>query len=253
MNIEKITWDCEGLKIKGEGYIPLDRKLPLPALIICHGIPAKTKSPDDYGYPLLAKRFCQNGFWVLIFNFRGVGVSEGNFDLMGWVRDLEGALYFLSFRPEIDQKKIFLLGFSGGAAVAIYVAAHHPEIAALVSCASPADFQDLIEGQGLSDFLTHCREVGIIRDKHFPPSLAAWRESFQFLQPMNWVNRLPPRPLLLIHGTEDDVVDLSHAVRLHEKAGSIAELYTIEGAGHRLRVDEKAMKKAEDWLIQRAF
>ena len=90
MNIEKISWKSDGLRIIGEVYLPSGRTRTFPALVISHGIPAKGKSPDDRGYPLLAERFCREGFEVLIFNFRGAGLSEGDFDILGRSRDLEG-------------------------------------------------------------------------------------------------------------------------------------------------------------------
>jgi fermentation-respiration switch protein FrsA (DUF1100 family) len=241
------------LRICGEVYIPPGGSRPFPALVICHGIPARVKGPDDRGYPLLAERFCQEGFFVLIFNFRGAGLSEGNFDLLGWTRDLEGALDYLSLRPELDQKRVLLLGFSGGAAVSIYVAAHRKEIAAVVSCASPAEFKDLMRDEELKEFLAHARSVRIIREANFPASIEEWKRSFRIVKPLNWVDRIPPRPLLIIHGTEDDVVDISQARNLYGKVEGKAELFLIEGAGHRLRVEERAMKKALEWLKSIAF
>jgi alpha/beta superfamily hydrolase len=83
------------VNIAGELYVPEGQNRRCPALIICHGIPAETRSSDDRGYPLLAERFCREGFVVLIFNFRGAGLSGGNFDLRGWATDLEGALDIL--------------------------------------------------------------------------------------------------------------------------------------------------------------
>ncbi|MDI6755741.1 MAG: hypothetical protein QME78_15255, partial [Thermodesulfobacteriota bacterium] len=62
------------------------------------------------------------------------------------------------------------------------------------------------------------------------------------------VGLIPPRPLLIIHGTEDDVVDVSHARSLYEQVRGKADLFLIEGAGHRLRVEEQAMEKALEWL-----
>ena len=248
MNIERISWKSDGLAIRGEIYLPAGPPGSFPALILCHGIPAKAKGPDDGGYPLLAERFCREGFLVLIFNFRGAGVSEGNFDILGWARDLEKGLNTLYLRPEADRKRIYLMGFSGGAAVSIYVAARHKEVAALVSCASPAEFRDLSTAQGLEDFLTHARDVGIVRSPDFPRSMDEWKKSFKMVRPLDWIDRIPPRPLLLIHGTRDDVVRVSHAHRLYEKVKGKAELSIIEGAGHRLRVEEKAMEKALDWL-----
>ncbi len=201
----------------------------------------------------MAERFCRQGFEVLIFNFRGAGLSEGNFDILGWTRDLEGALDYFIHRPELDPGRIFLLGFSGGAAVSIYVAAQRKEIKALVSCASPADFQDLITGKGLIHFLTFCREVGIIKNSDFPVSLTEWQEGFSAVRPLDWVERIPPRPLLIIHGTEDDVVDVSQARELYDKVREKAELFLIEAAGHRLRQEERAMQKAGEWLGKIAF
>jgi len=253
MNVEKVSWVSDGLKIRGEVYSPADRRRRYPALVICHGIPAKVKAPDDRGYPLLAERFRQEGFFVLIFNFRGAGLSQGNFDILGWARDLDRGLNYLALHPEVDQKRIFLMGFSGGAAVSIYVAARRKEIAGLVACASPAEFRDLSTGKGLEDFLVHARDVGIIKDVNFPASIEEWKDGFRAVRPLDWVGRIPPRPLLIIHGTEDAVVDASHARNLYAEVWGKADLFLIEGAEHRLRIDERAMKKALEWLRKKAF
>lgn len=253
MKIEKISWISDGVDIAGEIYLPEGRPAPSPALVLCHGIPAKSKSPDDRGYPLLAERFCREGFLVLIFNFRGAGLSGGNFDLRGWAADLDYGLDRLLVRREVDRGRIFLMGFSGGAAVSICVAARRKEIAGLVSCASPADLLDLATGTGLQDFLRHAREVGIIRDPGFPPSLEEWKEGFQKVKPIDWIDKIPPRPVLLIHGTADEVVNVNHAHRLYGPVQGRAEILLLEGGGHRLRVDERAMEKALEWLKGIAF
>jgi putative redox protein len=79
-----------------------------------------------------------------------------------------------------------------------------------------------------------------------------WKKSFKTVRPVDWIDRIPPRPLLLIHGTRDDVVRFSHARRLYERVKGKAELCIVEGAGHRLRVEEEAMKNALDWLKKNA-
>ncbi len=253
MITEKVSWLSDGLKIAGELFLPAVDKPPFPSLVLCHGIPAGVKNPDDPGYPLLAERFCREGFLSLIFNFRGAGESEGNFDLLGWARDLEGALDFLAGRTEVDPKRIYLMGFSGGGAVSIYVAAHRREVAGLVSCASPADFRDLATDKGLKDFWNRARESGIIRDPDFPRSFDDWKQSFLTLTPEAWVERIPPRPLLILHGTRDEVVDVQHARKIYEKTKRKGEIHLIEGAGHRLRVEKQAMDKALEFLKKIAF
>ena len=196
MQKEKIFWKSENLKIFGEKYLPAGSPAPFPSLVICHGIPGKTKGSDDPGYPALAERFCREGFLVVIFNFRGTGASEGNFDILGWARDLESGLDYLNRRSEVDPQRVYLMGFSGGAAVSIYVAAHRKEIGGVVSLASPADFKDLLTGRGLTDFLAQAREVGIIRDPLFPSSIPEWRKTFETVKPVQWINQNPsPSPV----------------------------------------------------------
>ncbi len=246
METEKISWTNDGVTITGAKFIPLHRKPPFPALILCHGIPAKVKGPEDGGYPLLAERFCKAGFWVLIFNFRGAGQSSGDFDILGWATDLEHALDFTLGNQAVDHRRIYVMGFSAGAAVSIYVAARRSEVTGLVSCASPAEFRDVLTVQGGKDFLAYCRETGIIRDPRFPPAVEDWQKNFQTIEPRQWVKQIPPRPLLILHGTGDEVVPLDHGKRLYKQVEGKAELFLIEGGGHRLRMDDQAMQKAQE-------
>ena len=59
---------------------------------------------------------------------------------------------------------------------------------------------------------------------------------------------ISPAPLLIVHGTADDMVDVSHAHSIYEKAGEPKKLAIVEGVGHGIRHDEGAMKIVMDWL-----
>lgn len=250
MKIEEICLDSEGNKIIGNIFIP-DKIYSGKAqtLCICHGIPSGAPpDPNDLGYPQVAQDFCEMGLVVVIFNFRGTGLSGGNFDIIGWTKDLFAVLDFLYSREEVDKERIFLMGFSAGAAVSIYCAAHDSRVSYVISCASPAEFpfaQDL--GQ-TRIFLQHCRAIGIIRDKDFPSSLEFWAEGFKTTSPKEWVNNISPRPLLIIHGEADDLVDVSHARTLYKHAAQPKELALIADAGHRLRLEKEAVAKAKAWI-----
>ncbi len=134
MDVEEIRLKADGLELRGELHIPSRDKVH-PTLCICHGIPAAPPDPTDRGYALLAERFCHAGFTTLIFNFRGTGKSQGNLDILGWTRDLQAALDLLYSLKEVDRNHSCLLGFSGGAAVSIYSAAHDPRVSLVVTCA----------------------------------------------------------------------------------------------------------------------
>jgi fermentation-respiration switch protein FrsA (DUF1100 family) len=54
--------------------------------------------------------------------------------------------------------------------------------------------------------------------------------------------------LLLVHGSEDDVVPVAQAYEMYDRAGEPKKLEIISGVGHRLRQEERAMAIAIDWL-----
>lgn len=39
-------------------------------------------------------------------------------------------------------------------------------------------------------------------------------------------------PVLVIHGTEDDVIDFSHGLAIHDRCTKAVEPLWVEGAGH---------------------
>ncbi len=243
------TLTIDNLRLPGEVYLPETSKRPCPALCLCHGIPSgQPGSSGDKGYPGLAERFCAAGFVTLIFNFRGAGQAQGNLDMMGWTRDLKAAIDYLISLYEVDKSRLCLLGSSAGAAVSVYVAANDPRVSSLVTFACPAEFGFLTDKQRAKATIDHFRSIGVIRDKDFPPSADEWLDSFNTVSPLHWIGRISTRPLLLIHGDKDDLVPVEHAHRLYKHAGEPKELVIIPDAGHRLRLEEKAITTALDWL-----
>lgn len=237
--------EVEGIKLTGKFYIPGDES-NYPAICICHGIPSCTVDPGDKGYPYLAETLCQAGFCVLIFNFRGTGTSEGNFDIVGWIDDLATALDYLWMQPEIDRSRIGMVGFSAGAAVAICMASQDSNIAALAVCACPADFSSIVKDPFGS--VEYFRTIGIIRDKDFPDFVDSWADNFQLLSPIYYIDKISPRPILLLHGRKDEVVPVENATGLYNIAHEPKELIILENAGHRLRRDPEAVQHLIKWF-----
>jgi len=184
----------------------------------------------------------------LIFNFRGTGRSEGNLDILGWSRDLQAALDFLYSLKEVDKTRFCLLGFSGGAAVSIYTAAHDPRVSSVTTCACPADFRSLPQRETTLDIIQRFRQIGAIRDKDFPPSIEEWEKGIETVSPIKWIDKISPRPLLLVHGDADEGIPLEHAQKLYQKAKEPKELKIIPGAKHNLRLEKAAMDFVLDWL-----
>ena len=248
VSVKRVSLKVDGLRVAAEVYFPSGKGIH-PALCICHGVPAK-RTPDrtDRGYPLLAEGFCNEGFVAFIFNFRGTGESEGNFDMLGWTRDLKAAIDYLFQIDTVDKSRLSLMGFSGGAMASVYCAANDKRVSSIAACACPARFFDISEFSRIEEFLAHCRQVGIIRDDNFPPSVEKWARGFDEVSPIKWIHKIAPRPLLILHGDSDLTVPLSHAWELYHKAKEPKEISIIQGAEHKLRLSEPAMSAALAWL-----
>ena len=239
-----VALEVDGQNIAGQLYLPGEGSFP--TICLCHGIPANVPDPADRGYPLLAEKICRQGFAVLIFNFRGTGASGGNIDILGWTRDLKAIIDFLYALPEVSN--LSLLGFSGGAAVSVYVASQDRRVSSIVTCACPAEFAFFTKVDNPSSIVEHFRSIGAIRDKDFPHSAEEWLAGFNLVKLIEYVNSIAPRPLLIVHGSNDEVVAVSHAHRLYHRAGEPKQIIIVDGAGHRLRQNDRAMAAVLDWL-----
>lgn len=244
MLTKTVALEVDRLNIAGQLYLP-EGQTPYSTVCICHGIPARLPDPTERGYPLLAERICHEGLAVFIFNFRGAGASGGNFDILGWTRDLKAVIDYLQALPEVGH--LSLLGFSGGAAVSVYVASQDSRVTSIAACACPAEFL-FIKTDDRQALIDRFRSIDIIRDEDFPRSIEEWLSSFSVVSPINYIAGIAPRHLLLVHGSQDEVVDVSHAHRLYDKAGEPKQLVIVDGAGHRLRQNESAMRVVISWL-----
>ncbi len=240
----KFEIEVDSIRIVGVVYYPPQEQKSYPTLCLCHGIPGSNPDPPNIGYLLVAQQFALAGFLTCAFNFRGTGASGGNLDLLGWTRDLESVITLLTRIEKVDQSQIYLMGFSGGAAASVYATAHDERVAALVSCACPAEFSSF----RLEELLKQCRELGTIRDENFPPSLDEWRSHFFEVNPIRWIDKISPRPLLILHGDQDELVDVANARRLYDQAREPKKIVIVSGGRHRLRTNEAALSAALAWL-----
>jgi len=248
MSARAVAIKVDGVDILGQFYLPGDRS-QYPTVCVCHGIPSGTPfDPNDRGYPELAERICHEGFAVLIFNFRGTGASGGNLDLLGWTRDLKAIIDYLWTLPEVDKSHLSLLGFSGGAAVSVYVASQDKRVSCVAACACPAEFTFFTKADEPQSLVDHFRSIGTIRDKDFPHSIEDWLNGLRLVSPIKYVAGIAPRPLLLVHGSQDEIVEVSDAYRLYAQAGEPKHIIIIDGAGHRLRRNDKAIAMVTSWL-----
>lgn len=220
-----------------------------PGLVLCHGYPAGARSAltSAQTYPELADRLAADAGWtVLSFNLRGTGLSEGDFSLGGWLDDVQATVEHML---DAGVDGVWLCGMSTGGSLAICAAAEDERIRGVAALSARTDFDDWAAHP--KRFLQHSREIGVIRRSSFPDDVDRWVRELSEIRPLVAAAKLAPRPLLVIQGDDDDVVPVLDARALADTHGS-ADLRIVNGAGHRLRHDPRAMAILLGWLERQA-
>ncbi len=217
-----------------------------PALVLCHGFPggAGGAKAAPLSFPELADRVAAElGWLVLAPALRGAGASEGQFSLVGWLDDISSAVAHLrsSFRPS----GIWLAGFGTGGALCICAAARDSAIKGVAALGAPADFDDWASQP--RRLLDHARAIGLIDDSGFPPVFERWARELREVRAVQCMTLVAPRPVLVIHGTDDESVPQFDARVLADAHGG-CELRMVGGAGHALRHDPRAVAVLLGWL-----
>jgi alpha/beta superfamily hydrolase len=131
----------EQLTITSTDSLRLEAALDVPgpseltgALVLCHPHPRYGGTMNAPLLLALRDRACDAGWSVLRFNFRGLGLSEGESSTgEPEVADASGAIEFMHTR--FEQMPVALAGWSFGAAVAVRAAIQEAGLAGLVAIA----------------------------------------------------------------------------------------------------------------------
>ena len=193
------------------------------ALIILHG------RGDNRTVPLgLSKPLWDNGFSLLFYDMRAHGLSDGDHYSFGqreqW--DEVGAVNFLKSKG-FAPSAIGAVGWSMGAASTIMAFSDTPDLKAVVSDSSYADYAQLTQsryGSGLS---------GV----YLPGMLVASRLFFNVDldqdKPENAIKNIGQRHIFLIHGEKDDYVPVNNFNRLKVAGGTnVTESWLAPGSAH---------------------
>lgn len=218
----------------------------VPAVVLAHGYPSDVNAAAvaASALPELADRIAgEMGWMAMALAFRGCGASEGNFSLRGWLDDLQAAVAHLTADELVSG--VWLAGFGTGGALSICAGAVLPEVQGVAALGAPADFDDWASHP--RRLLEHAREVGMIKESTYPANVDAWARELHDLRAVAEAPKLRPRPLLVVHGSDDDLVPVFDARVLVDAHGA-AELRIVSGAGHRLRHDPRAVAVLLGWL-----
>ena len=146
----------------------------------------------------------------LIFDYRGYGKSAGAPFEQGTYRDARAALRYLQERSDVDPSRIIYFGHSLGTAVAVELAAAAPPLA-LILVSPFASVQDM------------ARIV-------FPLLPSGWlvRNRYNSLARIGTIQR----PVLILHGEQDEVVPMSQGEKLFQAANEPRRFQALPQTGH---------------------
>ena len=179
----------------------------------------------------------QRGYDFLIFDYQGYGESAGEPTPENTVEDGKSAIaWTASHHPELP---LFVFGQSLGGAVTLRSVGelHHDiEIRAIVVDSTFGSYQGM---------------AAQVLSRHW----LTW--AFQWLgyvllsdakAPSGVLDRLPPTPLLVIHGDADETVDFALGQKLFEQAKGPKEFLRIPGGRHTDALSREGGRYREDFL-----
>ncbi|CAD5963242.1 MULTISPECIES: alpha/beta hydrolase [Planktothrix] len=214
----------------GLSYQDIELKIPTLSgkieMIHCWWIPSETHPNQkviidlhgnrntigaNVGY---AEQFHQIGLSVLLVEYRGYGRSTNRFPSEKIVyEDVENAWNYLVNERQINPNNIYIFGHSLGGAIAIDLACKHPEIAGLI----------------IESSFTNIREMIDYKKRYwmFPINLI-------LTQKFDSIAKIPAlkMPILLTHGTEDELIPKTMSEDLFNAATEPKQLLIVAGAGH---------------------
>lgn len=205
---EEVTFpSSDGTELNG-WFLPARAKSPKGTVVFSHGNAGSIGHHLGFVMWLVEARYN-----VFLYDYRGFGKSGGAVDRRGMLDDVKAAFAYVSSRADVDADKLVSFGHSLGGAKSVTALAETPVkgLRAVIIDGAFASYQAMahyVAGQTGADLVTD-----------------EW-------SPLGYVGRLSPVPLLVVHGSDDEVVPFSQGRQLYEKAKAPKTLFEVPGGRH---------------------
>jgi dipeptidyl aminopeptidase/acylaminoacyl peptidase len=226
-------------------FVPVPGQALSPAVVVMHGWGANASLMLPTLAPLHAA-----GFAVLLLDARCHGESDDApfTSLPRFAEDIEAGLDWLHQHPDIDTHRLAIMGHSVGAGAALLCATRRADVRAVVSLSAFAHPREVMRS-----FLAEARipypVLGWYVMRHVQSVIGA---RFDDIAPLKSMTRLRC-PVLLVHGTQDELVPFSDAQRLHA-AGQPGQVQCLAvSGGHDPSEALEAHLPALIGFLQQAF
>jgi uncharacterized protein len=289
MDTRVVHFYSEGSRLEGDYFVPTGLKGGErgPGIVLCHGYSGIRQAIlPDY-----AKLFAEAGYVALSFDYRGFGGSEGpkwRIMALEQIDDIRNAITWLEAQPEVDADRIGVWGTSNGGAHAPYVAGVDERVKAAVGQVGYGDGRKLImdirtpqERRELEALLAEDRKQRVLTGKGAgatcdvllasPQTRAFFAEALKALpelyceipwasaektmeyRPIDVVDRIAPRALLLIGAEKDDLCKFEGYRDLYERARQPKKLVGLPITHYEIYTPDwvaKSARLAIEWYDQ---
>jgi uncharacterized protein len=289
MEQHTVNFFSEGSKMEGDLFLPSDYKSGerRPGIVLCHGFTGvRSVILGDY-----AKVFAQAGFVALTFDYRGYGGSEGTrrrLIPLEQIDDIRNAISYFETLAEVDAERIGLWGTSFGGANAPYTAAVDTRIKAVVGQVGFGDGERFlldtrrfgersellkkiaqdrarraVEGTGerlspldaLNSAQTNAFMGAALKDVAPSRIDISWETIEKTLEykPIEIIDRIAPRALLLIGARDDDLCKIEGYEKLYERAREPKKLVVLPITHYEIyggKWLEESSRHATEWFTR---
>jgi dipeptidyl aminopeptidase/acylaminoacyl peptidase len=217
-----VAFKYKGLKLVGVLARPAgpERK-KFPAVLFLHGFPGSEQNVD------VRRRLLEQGVASFALHFSGAWGSDGYYAFSNLVPQAQAALKYLASCDFVDKKRLAVFGFSMGGWTAINLSARAPSLKAIVAVA-PVGGPEMTRGLTRAHIAHHAKTLRI---KSVNALFKDFGDSVTALDPAK-AAFVRAMPLLLVHGTADDVVPCAISKRIYGAAKRPAKLVVSSGARH---------------------
>lgn len=157
--------------------------------------------------------FAEAGFNVLMYDYRGFGKSGGCVGRRGMVNDVKAAFTYVSKRRDLDVNRLVSYGHSLGGAQSVTAIGEAPV----------RGLRAVIIDGAFASYRTMARVIG----GRLGESLVT-----DDLAPKDFVSKISPVPLLVVHGSNDIVVPVSQGRQLFRNAAEPKTMFEVKDGNH---------------------
>ena len=227
ISVQDFSCARDGLTIRGTEYRPNGSHLP--AAIVSHGFMANQKTVLHY-----ARHLAELGYAAYCFDFNGGSVAGSKSDgkttemsVLTEVMDLEAVINYVVSLPYIDSTRILLIGCSqGGFVSALTAAKRGKQISKLVLFYPALCIPDDARAGKMMFARFDPRNVPEI--VNCGPMKLGRRYVTDVLE-MDPFAEITPYlgPVLIVHGTKDDIVHPDYAHRAYETLCKLSTFFKL--------------------------